>query len=139
MKRVTFLITVLSAAALLLCACSSEEGTLSPEPTGSKDDIAEGVSGNCLNNINEGTNRITCEVYVYATGMPCLSFEPCVSYTDGTYGTGYYACERCPELAPPMDGTILYVYGYTAEGAWGISSLFAWTQPNETNIVVNEY
>jgi hypothetical protein len=138
MKRVTFLIFMVSAAALLLCACSSEEGTVSPKPTGSEDTVFEGVSGYCLNSGGGATNRITCEVCNPMTGVPHPYFDPGVSDTDPVHGAGYYECEGNDNQMPPLSGTIFVVVGYDINGFWGISDPFIWYTPAVNNVTVNE-
>ncbi|MGD8717548.1 MAG: hypothetical protein PVH29_01885 [Candidatus Zixiibacteriota bacterium] len=138
MKRVTFLIFMVSAAALLLCACSSEEGTVSPKPTGSGASLYGHVSGFCVDSSNAKVDGINCEVYVYSTGNPSFSFYDCKSDTDPVYGAGSYECGRIPYVVPPWDGTYLVVKGFDGEDEWGASAPFAWYQPDEEGIIVYE-
>jgi hypothetical protein len=138
-RRVIVLTIALSAAALLLCACSSEEGTVSPKPTASGASLYGHVSGFCVDSSSDEVNGITCKVYVYGEEDPSYSFYSDVSHEDRVLGDGYYECGRVPYVVPPWDGTVLIVLGFDGATPWGASAPFVWYQPDEEGIIVYEY
>ena len=136
MKYVTVIAVLLSA--VLLCSCSSEEGTVSPKAPVPMDQFS-GVSGFCMNE-DGGVNGVTCKVCSPFTGLPLPNFLSGVSYTHPRYGVGYYECPVSPDVAPPPDGTWLVVKGSNPDTAnWGSSALFQWYSPRVTNVIVTEY
>jgi hypothetical protein len=139
MKRLTLLVIGLSMVALFLCACSSDEGPVSPKVMASENDRFSGVSGYCMNE-DGSVNGVTCKVCNPLTGLPMPNFLSGVSYTHPVYGGGYYECPLSPEMAPPPDGTWVVVKGSNPDTAtWGSSAAFQWYSPSVTNVIVNEY
>jgi hypothetical protein len=137
MKYVTT-VAILLSGAVLFCACSTDEGPVSPEATASVDRFS-GVSGNCMNE-DGGVNGVTCKVCNPLTGLPLPNFLSGVSYTHPRYGVGYYECPVSPDVAPPPDGTWVVVKGSSPDtAAWGASAPFQWYAPAVTNVIVNEY
>jgi hypothetical protein len=128
MKRGTFLIIMLSAAALLFCACSSNEGTMNPTPTGPEDTVFYGVNGHCYGTANIGVNGKICKVYGLSGNQ---YFQSNVSHTDPLYGSGYYACWAYPIQVFPPDGTMMYVVAFNRDNTvWGVSAPFEWEWPH---------
>jgi hypothetical protein len=139
MIRITVLAVLLSAA-VLLCACSSDEGTMSPTPLDPKDTEFEGVSGYCVKESGGKKNGINCQVYDASSIPPTQYFQSNVSHTDPVHGAGFYACWADEEGISPPDGTYLIVKGYNRNGGlWGWSDVFEWESPHVKWVTVYEH